>query len=134
MKKLVLCLCFIILGAISFAQDQQNDSTEENRFNPNFYFGFGIQYTDALDINPFLSESNVPTVRRFPFELSFGFFGDFAKNRIEADFGFYNQERDSDNFGHKLNSANITLRYLRNFIQFKNEDKFYAGLGLTYMT
>ena len=131
MKKSVLCLFVLMLTAMSSAQDTQ---VKENYFNVDFYFGVGMLYTDALDINPFLSESNVPTVRRFPFEFSFGLFGDFGKNKVELDFGFYNQDRESNNFGHELSSGSITLRYLRQIIQFKNEHKLYAGLGINYMT
>jgi hypothetical protein len=136
MKKLylILSLCLILFTEISFSQEEQIIPSDKTIFDVNYYFGFGIIYSDALNINPFLSESNVPTVRRFPFEFLFGLVGDFGKNRIDLDFGFYNQERERDNFEHQITSGTLSLRYLRNVMQFENEDRFYAGLAINYRT
>lgn len=134
MKHVIVGLFLFTCIGINYAQETQSLTPTDKKLNVSFYFGAGMQYTDALEINPFLSESNVPTVRRFPFEFSFGFMGDFGKNRVDLDFGFYNQEREENNFGHQVNSANFTLRYLRNIIQFENKDRFYAGLALSYLT
>lgn len=141
MKKFYTTFVFLLVFTLGFGQNEgepQNISPdtedEESNFRLDYYFGTGMLYTDALDINPFLSESNVPTVRRFPFEISIGMTGDFGRNRIDLDFGFYNQERERDEFGHKLNSAQLTLRYLRNVIQFENQNRLFLGAGLSYMT
>jgi hypothetical protein len=141
MKTFYTTLAFLLVFALGFSQNENESQTdasktenENSNFKLDYYLGFGMLYTEALDINPFLSESNVPTVRRFPFELSFGITGDFGRNRIDLDFGFYNQERERDEFGHKVNSAQLTLRYLRNVIQFENNDRIFVGAGLSYMT
>lgn len=141
MKTSYTTLVFLLVFALGYSQNENESQTdasktenENSNFKLDYYLGFGMLYTDALDINPFLSESNVPTVRRFPFELSFGITGDFGRNRIDLDFGFYNQERERDEFGHKVNSAQLTLRYLRNVIQFENNDRIFLGAELSYMT
>lgn len=141
MKKLYTTFVFLLIFTLSFGQieDESQSITsdtekDKSNFSLGYYFGAGVLYTDALDINPFLSESNVPTVRRFPFEFSFGITGDFGRNRIDLDFGFYNQERERGDFGHEVNSAQLTLRYLRNIIEFENTNRIFLGVGLSYMT
>ncbi|WP_019037065.1 hypothetical protein [Psychroflexus tropicus] len=127
-------LCVISIN-ISQAQEQSQPETliensDDRSFSLDYYFGVGLLYTDALDINPFLSESNVPTVRRFPVELSVGMTGSFGKNTIDFEFGFYNQERDDNGFGHKMNSTQLTLRYLRRVVKFENNNQLFVGSGL----
>lgn len=141
MNKFYTAFVFILVFTLGFSQNENeiqeltsNTEKEKNNFSLKYYFGVGMLYTDALEINPFLSESNVPTVRRLPFEFSFGMNGDFGRNRIDLDFGFYNQERERGDFGHKINSAQLTLRYLRNVIQFENTNRIFVGAGLSYMT
>lgn len=139
MKKFYTTFVLLLVFALGFSQNESQTITsdvenENNNFKLDYYFGVGMLYTDAMDINPFLSESNVPTVRRFPLEFSLGMTGDFGRNRIDLDFGFYNQERERDEFAHKLNSVQLTLRYLRNVIQFENNNRIFIGAGLSYMT
>ena len=139
MKKFSTTLAFLLVFTLGFSQNESQNQTsnaesEKNNFTLKNYFGTGLQYTDALEINPFLSESNVPTVRRFPVELALGLTGDFGRNKIDLDFGFYNQEREREQFGHKVNSFQLTLRYLRNIIQFENNNRVFIGAGLNYMT
>ncbi|MFO7744890.1 MAG: hypothetical protein R6V36_05855 [Psychroflexus sp.] len=141
MEKLYTTFVLLLVFTLGFSQNENESQpipsdveNEKSNFSLDYYFGIGMLYTDALDINPYLSESNVPTVRRFPFEFSLGMTGDFGKNRIDLDVGFYNQERERDNFGHKVNSANLTLRYLRNVVQFENKNQIFIGAGLSYMT
>ena len=131
--KTNLSLLALFLCCLSFSQTQTEVETEKNNdesFSLDYYFGVGVLYTDALEINPFLSESNIPTVRRFPFELSVGMSGSFGKNVIDFEFGFYNQERDDNGFGHKMISTQLTLRYLRSLVKFKNNSQFFLGSGL----
>lgn len=129
---------FIIIALISIisvnAQDESADEQDNDKsaFKFNSYFGIDFNYTDALDINPFLSESGVPTVRRFPIGFVLGFTTSFYENRIDLDFGFYNQEREQDNLGHKLNGFNIGLRYLRQVHQFKKGNSIAIGASVTY--
>lgn len=141
MNKIYTTIVFLLVFTLGFSQSEDitqdivsNSETDKSKFSLNYYFGVGMLYTDALDINPFLSESNVPTVRRFPFEFSFGMNGDFGRNRIELDFGFFTQERERNEFGHKLNSAQLTLRYLRNIVEFENGNRVFVGAGISYMT
>ncbi|SDG37792.1 hypothetical protein [Psychroflexus sediminis] len=134
MKNLFTSLLLFLFVGMTFAQESELLASDKKGLDINFYFGLGLQYTDALEINPFLSESNVPTVRRFPFELSFGFTGDFGENRIDLDFGFYNQERERGDYGHQLNSAQLSLRYLRNVVQFEDKSRIFIGAGLSYRT
>lgn len=139
MKKFYSTFVFLLVFSIGFSQNEAESITsdaenDKSSFSLDYYFGVGMLYTDALDINPFLSESNVPTVRRFPFEFSLGMTGDFGRNRIDLDFGFYNQERERNEFGHKLNSAQLTLRYLRSIVEFENGNRVFAGAGLSYIT
>lgn len=141
MKKLYTTSILLLFFQMVFCQNDSQSQiitpkaeNDKSNFSFGYYLGVGLQYTEAMDINPFLSESNVPTVRRFPFELSFGMTGDFGKNRIDLDFGFYNQERERNEFGHKVNSAQLTLRYLRNVIQTENKNRVFIGAGLSYRT
>jgi hypothetical protein len=137
MKKSYFTIIALFVFSISFCQNQKESQSvtaitenDESSFSLDYYFGVGMLYTDALDINPFLSESNVPTVRRFPFELSVGMTGSFGKNTIDFEFGFYNQERDDNGFGHKMNSTQLTLRYLRRVVKFENNNQLFIGSGL----
>jgi len=135
MKKSYFVSVALLVFSLSFSQNQEESDTvitgnNKSSFSLDYYFGVGMLYTDALDINPFLSESNVPTVRRFPFELSVGMSGSFGKNKIDFEFGFYNQERDDNGFGHKMNSTQLTLRYLRRVVKFENNNQFFIGSGL----
>lgn len=139
MQNIYLTFVFLLVFSYSHCQnDSESESItsdtegDKRNFSFGYYIGFGMQYTDALDINPFLSESNVPTVRRFPFELSVGMTGDFDKNRLDLDLGLYNQERERGEFGHKLNSVQLTLRYLRNTFQFENKNRIFIGAGISY--
>ncbi|MBZ9786705.1 hypothetical protein LB456_04475 [Psychroflexus sp. CAK57W] len=139
MKKLYTTFVLVLIFQMGFSQNENQSQIlasdaedEKTNFSLGYYFGVGMLYTDALDINPFLSESNVPTVRRFPFEFSLGMTGDFGKNRIDLDIGLYNQERESGEFGHNINSVQVTLRYLRTIIQFENNNRIFAGAGLSY--
>lgn len=138
MTKSLKTIAFIVATLIPMisvnAQDQDVDeqNDDKNAFKFNSYFGLDLNYTDALDINPFLSESGVPTVRRFPVGFNFGFTSSFSENRIDLDFGFYNQEREQDNLGHKLNGFNLGLRYLRQIHQFEKGNSIAIGASATY--
>jgi hypothetical protein len=137
MKKIFTTFVLLLVFTFGFSQNENEAPTktpdaedEKSNFSIDYYFGVGLLYTDALDINPFLSESNVPTVRRFPFEIALGMTGNFGKNRIDFEIGFYNQEREDAGFGHKMVSTQLTLRYLRKVLEFENKNEFFVGSGL----
>lgn len=136
MKNTIKTLTIVILTffASSSVKAQGDDKFELNNksLDLTFYAGIEVNYTDALDINPFLSESGVPTVRRFPVGFAFGFTSDFNKNRIDLDFSVYNQERESGAVGHKLMGGNIGLRYLRQVYNFDGGDFITLGASASY--
>lgn len=133
--KTLALVAFAFLATSSLmAQEEETLEVEKKPFDLTFYAGIDLMYTDALDINPFLNESGVPSVLQFPLGFAFGFTSDFGKNRIDLDFGFYNQERESGAVGHKLNGANLGLRYLRQIHNFDGGDFITLGASASYYT
>lgn len=144
MNKFYTTLIFLLCITTVFSQnndesenltsDTEITDTEEdkNNFFLEYYFGVGINYTDALNINPYLSETGVPTVRRFPLEYSIGlgfYLGE--KNRIDFDLGLSSMSREDGNFEHKIGNASIGLRYTRNIFESKSKNFLNIGVGIS---
>ncbi|WP_127845950.1 hypothetical protein [Psychroflexus aestuariivivens] len=143
MNKFYLTLVFLFCITSGFSQSEnesqnltldseKSDTKEDNNFFLEYYFGVGMNYTDALNINPHLSEIGVPTVRRFPFEISFGLGFYFKeKNKIEIDLGVANMSREDGNFGHEIRNVSAGVRYTRNILETKGINFLNVGLGLS---
>lgn len=145
MNKFYTTLVFLLCITIGFSQknndksenltsDTEKSDTEEdeNNFFLEYYLGFGMSYTDALNINPYLSEAGVPTVRRFPFEFSFGAgFKIAEKNKIDFDFGVASMSREDGDFGHEIRNVSAGIRYTRNVLETKSKNFLNLGIGLS---
>ncbi|MFN2260616.1 MAG: hypothetical protein ABR595_00940 [Psychroflexus sp.] len=145
MSKFYTTLVFLLCITIGFSQNndesenltadtEKSDTKEDNKssFKMEYYFGVGMNYTDALNINPYLSEAGVPTVRRFPLEYSIGLGFYFAeKNRIDFDLGLANMSREDGDFEHKIGNVSIGLRYTRNVLETKSRNFLNLGVGIS---
>jgi hypothetical protein len=137
MKTYIKIITLFTLALFSLtpvqAQDDENtESSSEDSFQFKTYFGFELASTEAANINPFLSESEVPTIRNFPLGFAFGFTTRFNHNRIDLDFSFYTQERERNEKGHKVNGANLGLRYLREVYESEKSNVLALGGTATY--